>query len=136
MDSTVKLTARARRHLRSFVEQFLDSSFNPLFHAVRRAIEREESRVVPQQHVRQYLYLISWFLKAEGVRRKRQAHERAKQLRSAQDENEVENFQVVATVLNQETFVLLNRHMQSSLDDKKWHDLNAAMKCFTQIVSL
>src|SRR5882672_2887429 len=36
--------------------------------------------------------------------------------------------------MNQETFVLLNRFMQRSQDDKTWQDLNAGMKCFTQIL--
>lgn len=132
-DAGVRLTARARRHLRSFVEQFLDSSFNPLFLAVRRAIEREASRVLPQQHMQQYLYLISWFLRAECARRKKQSADRANRARMTQ--TEIESFALVATVLNQETFVLLNRSMQTALDDKKWQDLNAGMKCFTQIVS-
>ena len=37
-------------------------------------------------------------------------------------------------MLNQETFVLLNRYMQRSQDEKSWLDLNAGMKCFTQIL--
>jgi replication fork protection complex subunit Tof1/Swi1 len=49
--------------------------------------------------------------------------------------SEDESFNLVASVLNQETFVFLNRFMQKSLDEKKWQDLNAGMKCFTQIVS-
>lgn len=126
----VELTAKARGHLRSFVEQFLDSSFNPLFLAVRRAIELEEARVF-KTHTRQYLYLISWFLRADRIRRQKRAADRAVHPSSA---NDPESFALIATVLNQETFVLLNRSMQKAHDERIWEELNAGMKCFTQIL--
>lgn len=130
-DTPAPLTAAARKHLRHFIEQFLDSSFNPLFTSVRRAIEREADRVL-DIHKRQYLYLISWFLKAQSARRQRQVSQRSDQ--SAAPRSEVEDYALVAAVLDQETFVLLNRSLQSAQDEKRWQDLNAGMKCFTQIV--
>ena len=65
----VELTEGARNHLRRFVEDFLDSSFNPLFASLRKAIEREADRVQDTMHPKQYFYLISWFLNAEAARR-------------------------------------------------------------------
>jgi replication fork protection complex subunit Tof1/Swi1 len=47
---------------------------------------------------------------------------------------EDESYGLVAEVMNQETFILLNRFMQKSQDEKAWQDLNAGMKCFTQIL--
>jgi len=41
---------------------------------------------------------------------------------------------LIAGVVVQENFVLLNREMQSAFDNKRWQDLNAGMKCFTEIV--
>jgi len=111
------------------VEKFLDSSFNPLFTAIRRAIEREVDRA--QGAARQYLYLSSWFLRAERARRTKAANSRAPN----GPHESTESFALVAGVLVQENFVLLNREMQSALDNKRWQDLNAGMKCFTEIVS-
>lgn len=101
---------------------------------VRRAIERE-ANTITEHHKRQYFYLISWFLRAETARRKKQAQDRAKRAATSQTViSEVESYSLIAAVLNQETFVLLNRSMETAQEAKNWLDLNAAMKCFTQIL--
>jgi len=131
-DMPVALTASANKHLRAFVEEFLDSGFNPVFNHVRRAIEREAERVL-DVHKRQFFYLVSWFLEAECVRRK--AAKEARKKRNTGPELEADSFALVASVLNQETFITLNRFMQESLDTKEWQDLNAGMRCFARILS-
>jgi replication fork protection complex subunit Tof1/Swi1 len=132
-DLPVSLTTSARNHIKAFVEEFLDSSFNPLFLHLRKAIERENERV-EVRHSRQYFYLVSWFLRAECARRRtlkeRAADPKSPAVLTAEDES----YGLVAEVMNQETFVLLNRFMQKSQDEKAWQDLNAGMKCFTQIL--
>ncbi|KAK0853631.1 Topoisomerase 1-associated factor 1 [Friedmanniomyces endolithicus] len=120
----VDLEESARKRLRSFVEDFLDSGFNPLFASLRRAIERETPRV-GEGHKRQYFYLINWFLSAENAR-----HSKTTNDHSSQDNT----FAYVAAVLDQETFVLLNRHMQNAFDEKRWVDLQATLLAFTQIL--
>jgi replication fork protection complex subunit Tof1/Swi1 len=135
-DKEVLISGSARKHLRQFVEEFLDSSFNPLFTHLRRSIERELDRVLDMHHM-QYFYLISWFLRAECARRaeaKVAAQRKGKQP-AGEDTINTEDFSIIAGVLNQETFVLLNRYLQECFDNKAWHNLNAGMKCFTQIVS-
>jgi replication fork protection complex subunit Tof1/Swi1 len=137
-DIAVPLTASARRHLRQFVEEFIDTSFNPLFIHLRKSIEREVDRVVDVNRM-QFFYLISWFLEAECARRaqaKESRTENGKQNEGAEAQPEDESFAIIAGVMDQETFVLLNRHMQRTQDTSAWNDLNAVMKCFTQIVSL
>ncbi|OCK86296.1 topoisomerase 1-associated factor 1 [Lepidopterella palustris CBS 459.81] len=131
-DLPVPLSPSARKYLKAFVEEFLDSSFNPLFVHLRKAIEREHERV-ESRHSRQYFYLVAWFLRAECARR-RQIKEKAAKKDAGTINAEDESFGLVAGVLNQETFILLNRFMQRSQDDKIWQDLNAGMKCFTQIL--
>jgi replication fork protection complex subunit Tof1/Swi1 len=126
------LNQRASANLRMFVEEFLDSGFNPLFVHVRKAIERESVRVLPMNK-RHFLYTVSWFLEAERVRRARQREKRA-QTEKPGKELEPDSFGLVAGVFNQEMFVFLNRSMQYGLDNKEWEDLNAAMRCFTQIL--
>ncbi|EEQ85423.2 Topoisomerase 1-associated factor 1 [Blastomyces dermatitidis] len=126
------LTPSATKNLRTFVEEFLDSGFNPLFSHLRKAIEREADRVT-ESTPRQFFYVISWFLEAERVRRTRQQELRQQNPNPARD-IEPDSFQLVASVLNQETFIALNRHMQNCLDFKDWQDLNASMRCFTQIL--
>jgi replication fork protection complex subunit Tof1/Swi1 len=132
-DLPVGLTYSARRHIKAFVEDFLDSSFNPLFNHLRKAIERETDRV-EIRHSRQFFYLTSWFLRAECARRRtmkeKAADPKSVEVLTAEDES----YGLVAEVMNQETFILLNRFMQKSQDEKAWQDLNAGMKCFTQIL--
>jgi len=132
-DLPVSLSTSARKQLKTFVEEFLDSSFNPLFLHLRKALEREADRVEPR-HGRQFFYLVSWFLRAECSRR-RTIKAKAADPKSAEVLNaEDESYGFIAEVMNQETFILLNRFMQRSQDEKAWVDLNAGMKCFTQIL--
>lgn len=132
-DLPVTLTSTAFQHIKAFVEEFLDSSFNPLFSHIRKAIDRDNERI-ESRHLRQYFYLASWFLRAECSRR-RTMKEKAADSKSAEVLTaEDESYGLVAEVMNQETFILLNRFMQKSQDEKAWRDLNAGLKCFTQIL--
>ncbi|KAJ6781937.1 hypothetical protein PWT90_04095 [Aphanocladium album] len=121
------LTPSAAKQLRSFVEEFLDSGFNPLFLHIRKSIDREAPHI-QIFHRRQFFYLISWFLEAERVRRKRN---KAKNKSTAE---EVSSFNLIASVLNQEMFITLSKGLHESYDYKDWHSLSAAMRCFTQIL--
>ncbi|KAL6798552.1 timeless domain-containing protein [Trichoderma sp. SZMC 28012] len=122
-----KLNARAAGQLRSFVEEFLDSGFNPLFSHVRKTIDREASHVM-QYHRRQFFYLVAWFLEAERTRKK------LKKGSSNKADDEVSSFSLVAGVLNQEMFITLNKAMHEAYEYKDWHELAAVMRCFTQIL--
>ncbi|KAJ4349912.1 Topoisomerase 1-associated factor 1 [Didymosphaeria variabile] len=132
-DLPVSLTTSGRKHVKAFVEEFLDSSFNPLFLHLRKAIEREAERV-ETRHPKQFFYLVSWFLRVECARRRtmkdKAADPKNNHVLSAEDES----YGLVAEVMNQETFILMNRFMQKSEDEKAWQDLNAGMRCFTQIL--
>ena len=133
-DMPVPLTESANTHLRAFVEEFLDSSFNPLFNHIRRAIEREAERVL-EAHQQQFFYLVSWFLEAERVRRrKKKEAEKRRRDKKMEETFEADSFALIATVLNQESFILLNRFMQDRLDLKSWREVQAGMRCFTQIL--
>ncbi|KAL6856431.1 timeless domain-containing protein [Trichoderma novae-zelandiae] len=122
-----KLNARATSQLRSFVEEFLDSGFNPLFSHVRKTIDREASHAM-QYHRRQFFYLVAWFLEAE---RTRQALRKGP---SNKVNDDVSSFSLVAGVLNQEMFITLNKAMHEAYEYKDWHELAAVMRCFTQIL--
>ena len=128
-DRPVQLNPIASELLRNFVEEFLDSSFNPLFTHLRKAIEREAERLLDVNY-RQFFYTVSWFLQAERCRRARVAKDRKNQ--KVQTDFEAESYGLVAGVLNQETFITLNRYMQTSFDNKEWQDLNLSMTCLTQ----
>ena len=133
-DMPVALTESATTHLRAFVEEFLDSSFNPLFNHIRKAIEREAERVL-EAHKQQFFYLVSWFLEAERVRRRTKKEAEKKKRDKKLDETfEPDSFALIASVLNQESFILLNRFMQDRLDLKAWREVHAGMRCFTQIL--
>ena len=122
----VKLNARANGQLRSFVESFLDSGFNPLFSHVRKTIDREAPHVM-QYHKRQFFYLVAWFLEAERTRRKVNKSK-------SQNAEDVNSFNLVAGVLNQEMFITLNRALHEAYEYKDWPELTAIMRCFTQIL--
>lgn len=126
------LTSIATKNLRGFVEEFLDSGFNPLFTHLRKAIEREAERIL-EINARQYFYTVGWFLEAERARRSRQMAQNTQKDKSGK-QPEPDSYGLVAGVLNQETFISLNRAMQNSLDTKEWEDLTAQMRCFTQIL--
>ncbi|KAK8058717.1 hypothetical protein PG994_009165 [Apiospora phragmitis] len=134
MDSNLgprtSLNSRARGQLRSFVEEFLDSGFNPLFMHVRKKLDEQKDYVFEYHH-RQFFYLTSWFLEAERVRQKVAAKKGKK---DQSNESDVGTFNLVASVLNQETFITLNRAMGDSMENKNWPELSAAMRCFTQIL--
>ncbi|PQE16721.1 replication fork protection complex subunit tof1 swi1 protein [Rutstroemia sp. NJR-2017a BBW] len=57
-DNPTPLTVSATKHLRTFVEDFLDSGFNPLFNHIRKAIDREAERIL-DTHPRQFFYLVA-----------------------------------------------------------------------------
>ena len=133
--ATVHIDEHTRTILTSFVQDFLDSSFNPLFNSLRRAISSEAERAKPYNS-RQYYYLMGWFLQAERARQ-----EAIKKNRSLSNNPpdaaaaaEDSPFAYIAAVMTQENFVLLNRKMQQSLDDKDWSDLHACMHAFTEIL--
>lgn len=125
-----KLDDRATEQLKSFVEEFLDSGFNPLFQHVRKTIDRDAPHAL-YYHPRQFFYLVAWFLRAERARQNAKSDRAGN--RNGNDED-VSPFNLVAGVLNQETFITLQRSMRAALDNKSWEDLIAIMRCFTQIL--
>ncbi|KAJ0166853.1 Topoisomerase 1-associated factor 1 [Colletotrichum tanaceti] len=128
LGAPVKLNARANAQLRTFVEDFLDAGFNPLFEHVRKSLDREAPHVL-SYHRRQFMYLVAWFLEAERVRRKSKRD--AKKPGTA---DEISSFNLVAGVLNQPMFVTLTKTMHDSWEQKEWPTLTASMRCFTQIL--
>jgi replication fork protection complex subunit Tof1/Swi1 len=126
----------ATKVLGTFVADFLDSSFNPLFLALRKLIERDSNfERHTAENVKQYFYLISWFLNAATARHDSVAKENERNpgdstAAMAQDNN----YAYIAAVLDQETFVLLNRSMQLYLDEKNWQTVQSTMLAFTQIL--
>ncbi|KAK1829607.1 timeless protein-domain-containing protein [Podospora conica] len=123
----VTLDERARQQLGSFVSEFLDAGFNPLFSHCRKSIDREAPHVM-DTHKGQFFYLVAWFLEAERMRRK------ARQESKTPVEDDVSGFSLVASVLNQEMFITLNRYLERAYTDKDWQLLSTVMRCLTQIL--
>jgi replication fork protection complex subunit Tof1/Swi1 len=126
----------AKKILGTFVEDFLDSSFNPLFLALRKLIERDSNfERHTAENVKQYFYLISWFLNAATARHENVAKENQKNAAESTTAIAQDNsYAYIAAVLDQETFVLLNRSMQLYLDEKNWQTVQSTMRAFTQIL--
>ncbi|KAI1108639.1 timeless protein-domain-containing protein [Nemania sp. NC0429] len=127
----VSLNTRARQQLKGFVEEFLDSGFNPLFQHIRKKLDDRKDYIF-EYHSRQFFYLIAWFLEAERTRKK--ADRSATGNAPSTGPTDVGSFNLVAGVLNQETFITLNRAMADSMENKRWQELCATMRCFTQIL--
>lgn len=127
----VLLNIRARQQLKGFVEEFLDSGFNPLFQHIRKKLDDQKDYIF-EYHSRQFFYLIAWFLEAERTRKK--ADRNADRNAQSTSPADVGSFNLVAGVLNQETFITLNRAMADSMESKRWQELCATMRCFTQIL--
>ncbi|KAK3299421.1 topoisomerase 1-associated factor 1 [Chaetomium fimeti] len=125
----VSLDERARQQLQSFVSEFLDSGFNPLFSHVRKSLDREAPHVL-QSHHGQFFYLVAWFLEAERMRKK--AARDSKKQSSAGDD--VGSFNLVAEVLNQKMFITMSRTLDRAYGDKDWRLLTTVMRCLTQIL--
>ncbi|KAI1771867.1 timeless-domain-containing protein [Hypoxylon cercidicola] len=123
----VSLNPRARQQLKGFVEEFLDSGFNPLFQHIRKKLDEQKDYVF-EHHTRQFFYLVSWFLEAERMRKK------AAKDRKSTNPEDIGSFNLVAGVFNQQMFITLNRSIGDSLESKRWQELCAAMRCFTQIL--
>ncbi|KAI5240666.1 timeless-domain-containing protein [Aureobasidium subglaciale] len=128
-DNNVTLDEPTRKIVRQFTEDFLDSSFNPLFNSLRRALTSEAERA-QKYNTRQYYYLMGWFLQAERARQDL-LKRNGKVHNAAVDDSP---FAYIAAVMTQENFILLGRKIQQSLDDKEWSDLHACMRAFTQIL--
>ncbi|OLN84927.1 Topoisomerase 1-associated factor 1 [Colletotrichum chlorophyti] len=128
LGAPASLNSRANGQLRTFVEDFLDAGFNPLFEHIRKSLDREAPHVL-SYHRRQYMYLVAWFLEAETLRRK--SKNDSKKSVTADD---VSSFNLVAGVLNQSMFITLTKTMHDSWEHKDWPTLTAAMRCFTQIL--
>ncbi|KAJ2898514.1 timeless-domain-containing protein [Zalerion maritima] len=127
MGRPATLTQSAMNQLRGFVDEFLDSGFNPLFGHLRKSLEREAPYVL-KHHRRQFFYLVAWFLEAERARQK------AKGKDNKRTQDDVSSFNLVAAVLTQEMFVYMQRNLTFSFTDKEWPDLTACIRCFTQIL--
>ncbi|EFX04115.1 DNA repair protein [Grosmannia clavigera kw1407] len=126
---SVSLNARANGQLRHFVDELLDSGFNPLFLQARRSIEREAPHI-QHHHRAQFLYLVAWFLEAERARSKAAAQKRGRK----DPTGDVSSFNLVAGALNQEMFIFLNRVLDQAQNDKDWAELTVVMRCYTQIL--
>ncbi|ODQ67145.1 timeless-domain-containing protein [Nadsonia fulvescens var. elongata DSM 6958] len=119
-----KVSNDTRKILYDFVPRFLQVSFNPLFIAVRKEIERDADRIIGHNKM-QYLYLVSWFLEAELNRRNFQ------KISFTNPEGE---FGFVAGALNQETFIIVMKLMRECHEAKDWPTVYTSMLCFKQIL--
>lgn len=81
-----------------------------LFAHIRKAMERDSDRILGDTHPYQFFYLGAFFLEAQRIRTQGDLK------RSHFTSSSV--FGLVAAVLNQETFIMLNKFIVSSLDLK------------------
>lgn len=130
-DVTINLTEDARAKLKVFVEEVLESAYNPLFISLRKIFEKElgeYSKTLLPEHQVQFLYLVSWFLEAERAKNVVIASKPG-YIRQALD------FGNVAGTLNQNTFIIVMNSMRTAMENKEWHVVYASMLCFKEILN-
>ncbi|CAN6643414.1 topoisomerase 1-associated factor 1 [Trichomonascus vanleenenianus] len=113
---STSLSSENQEMLRSYVADFLESAFNPLFLAVRTLVEQDVERLL-EIHKRYYLYLVGWFLEA-------------------QRNKSMEDYGYVGEVLNQQSFVVVLKVLRDYFDTPTpdYPMVYAAMSCFLQIL--
>ncbi|KAK9366495.1 timeless protein-domain-containing protein [Lipomyces kononenkoae] len=116
------ISGDARQALVTFVDEFLDSAFNPLFISIRKGIERESDRV-EDYHEEQFLYLVSWFLSAELARQRKRP-------------NPNHGFALVAGVLDQQSLVTITKLLRTAVENRQMRKIGYAIHCFKQILIL
>lgn len=130
-DVDIILSEESRQSLKQFVNDFLESAYNPLFISIRKVIEREMgeySKTLLLEHEVQFLYLAAWFLRAERARNVVLNSKRGKDRATEMD------FSKIAGTLNQNMFVIIMHAMRTSFENKEWHVVYAAMLCFKEVI--
>ncbi|KAF5113394.1 hypothetical protein DV454_003625 [Geotrichum candidum] len=130
-DIDIMLSEESRQSLKQFVNDFLESAYNPLFISIRKVLEREMgeySKTLLQEHEVQFLYLAAWFLRAERARNVVLNDKHSK------DQMPDMDFSMVAGTLNQNMFVIIMHAMRTSFENKEWHIVYAAMLCFKEVI--
>ncbi|KAK9457828.1 timeless protein-domain-containing protein [Dipodascopsis uninucleata] len=120
LEKRISISSEARPFLKQFVYDFLDSSFNPLFISLRKDIERESNHV-EEIHKKEFLYLMSWFLRAELERR-------------SHDSDTTNDFSVVAGVLDHQSIVTIVKLLRESVEKKQYLTMRCGMDCLKQII--
>lgn len=98
----------AKRYIRVFSELFNDSAFNPLMKTVRKALEQEDNIGPVFKH---YLVVLKWFLGVEMYRK-------------------TPDFGLIASVVNQEAFIIIMRSIRQGVQAKNWTMVKTAMDAF------
>ncbi|QNP96592.1 YALIA101S01e17062g1_1 [Yarrowia lipolytica] len=98
----------AKRYIRVFSELFNDSAFNPLMQTVRKALEQEDDIGPAFKH---YLVVLKWFLGVEMHRK-------------------TPDFGLIASVVNQEAFIIIMRSIRQGVQAKNWTMVKTAMDSF------
>lgn len=132
-DLHINLSEESRLLLQNFVNDFLDSAYNPLFIDLRKILERELGEIsttLLPEHQMQFLYLVAWFLESE---RARQVINLSKQPSGTSTESD---YSSVAGTLNQNIFIIVINSMRTSYESKEWRIVYASMLCFKEILNV
>lgn len=125
LDKPVFITHDTNIVISAFINEFLGSSFNSLFSAILRSLEREETRVSQENHVH-FLYCIGYFIHAFRIL--------LCSKNNSDNSDNYENYGLVASMLEQRALIMIHKLMRESFDLKIWKELHAGMECFKQIL--
>ncbi|KAG5439240.1 hypothetical protein PCANB_001539 [Pneumocystis canis] len=125
LDKPVFIMYEATIIISTFINEFLESSFNPLFSAILQGLEREESRISQENHIH-FLYCIGYFIHALRLRISTKRNSTALS-------NDID-YGLVASMLQQRALIMIYKLIRESFDLKIWRELHAGMECFKEIL--
>ncbi|EEB07627.1 replication fork protection complex subunit Swi1 [Schizosaccharomyces japonicus yFS275] len=124
IDKSVQISADAKTVLRGFVTTFMDSSFNPLFESLLRAMEREEPRFL-EIHRLYYFYVQSFFLECLILK---------DPVKSGVYSNDYA-YGLVASVLDPRALIMLQRVLREAFELRQWPLFQAGLLAFTKVIT-
>ncbi|KAG5519184.1 hypothetical protein PMAC_002272 [Pneumocystis sp. 'macacae'] len=124
IDKPVYISHEAIVIISAFINEFLGSSFNPLFSVILQGLEREEMRISQENRIH-FLYCIGYFIHALRIRIS---------VKNSDAFSNGEDYGLVASMLEQRALIMVYKLMRESFDLKIWKELHVGMECFKQIL--
>lgn len=108
----------ALNYFSRFIENFLESGFNPLLHRVTNHFTTEQDQMVVLEQI-QYLLFYSWFLKY---------------YREAYSKRSENDGTVVSVALKETSFILVSSLLRRGYEEKNWVVAHAGMIAFNELL--
>lgn len=117
---SIYLNSFSIKILKKFLENFIDSAFNPLLHRLTNHFTTEQDQMVALEQI-EYLLFFSWFVSCQRSRCKTD---------SAADVS------YVSVAMEETAFILVSSLLRKSYEEKNWVVVHAGMIAFNELLLL